>query len=114
MAAAVPFKKTSSRYNDINCDKQTSTSTLALGYPPLSQDTTAYRSAARAHSVTEQFRHLFHRFVIGFDHPLVGLDAEGSDVIQKTLHQLFILTPKKSCAPSSSPNVTRAVESDLE
>ena len=49
-------------------------------------------------------RSLFRRFapfplVLGCNRPLVGVDAEGSQVVQETPHLLVFLTPHTARAP---------------
>ena len=57
------------------------------------------------------FRPLFCRpapFLLVLDggRPLVGVDAEGSEIVQKTLHPLFFLASHTTRAPTISPNIT--------
>ena len=59
----------------------------------------------------ETFRPFFRRLapsplVLGCSRPLVGVDAEGSEIVQKTPHPLFSLYPTQSAPPTSSSNVT--------
>ena len=46
--------------------------------------------------------------VLGCSRPLVGVDAESSEVVQETLHLFFFLLPhavRASPSPPSSPNI---------
>ena len=57
------------------------------------------------------FRPLFCRpapFLLVLDcfRPLVGVDAEGSEIVQETLHPLFFLASHTARAPTISPNIT--------
>ena len=57
------------------------------------------------------FRPLFCRpapflLVLGCSRPLVGVDAEGSEIVQETLHPLFFLASHTARAPTISPNIT--------
>ena len=45
--------------------------------------------------------------VLGCDRPDVGVDAENSEVVQKTPHSFFLLYPRGIRTPTSSPNITR-------
>ena len=52
----------------------------------------------------ETFHPLFHRpapfpLVLGCSRLLVGVDAEGSEVVQETPHPLFFLAPHAARAP---------------
>ena len=44
--------------------------------------------------------------VLGCNRPLVGVDAENPEVVQKTPHPFFLLSPAEPAPPTSSPNIT--------
>ena len=44
--------------------------------------------------------------VLGCDRPLVGVDAETSEVVQETPHPFFLLPPEETAPPTSAPNIT--------
>ena len=86
----------------------------ALGYPLFgpSRHVRAYRCmplSSLGFLCNDPFRHemfrpLFCRsapppFVLGCSHPLVGVDTESSEIVQKTLHPLFFLAPHTARAP---------------
>ena len=91
-------------------------SPLALGYPLLGPSHHVRAHYCMPYSSPgflcrdqirhETFRHLFHRpgsFPIvlgsGCSRPLVGVDAENPEIVQETLHPLFLLAPHAARAP---------------
>ena len=44
--------------------------------------------------------------ILGCSRPLVGVDAENSEVVQETPHPLFFLAPHTARAPTIYPNIT--------
>ena len=114
MAAATPLRL-------INNSEQTSTSTLALGYPlfgpPRYVRSILLHAAisslgslsAVIYFVLKEFRPLFHCFVpfisiFSCDPPLVGLDIESSEVVQETPYPLLFLPDSRKPRP---PRVLR-------
>ena len=41
--------------------------------------------------------------ILGCDRPLAGVDAENSEVVQKTLNPLFLLSPRGTRTPHEFP-----------
>ena len=89
---------------------------LSLALPVTFGHTTACRSSSPGFLCDYQFRHemfrpLFRRLapfplVLGCSRPLVGVDAESSEVVQETSHRLFFLAPTQPAPPTNSPNIT--------
>ena len=106
----------------VNKGERTSTSPLALGYPLLgpSRHVRAYHcmpqsslgfSAAIHFAMKCSAPSLFCRsapfpLVLGCSRPLVGVDAESSEVVQETPHPLFSWPPIQPAPPTISTNIT--------
>ena len=98
----------------VNKGERTSTSPLALGYPLLGppRRVRAYRcmpQSSLGFRCSDQFCHkmfrpLIHRpasfpLVLGYSRPLVGVNADSSEIVQETPHLLFFLAPHTARGP---------------
>lgn len=99
--AAPPKRHVFAPLLTIDCDEQTITGTLVLGYPLFGSDVLLHvlaqpRLCLQRWILSLNVPPLYRLpvsflFVLGRDYPLIGVDTENSEVVRKAPHPLFSL-----------------------